>query len=400
MATHHDHADDGRVAAVHRQARPTLAVAAAFTVAAATSVVVPHRTGPWLALHLFFTGALLEAISGATQLLGVTWSASAAPPRRLAAIQRIVLALGALALTTGHERGSIMVAVLGAVLVVSALVMLGVLLIGIRRSRSVDRFLPAIDAYLVAVLLGLLGSCVGALLVSRHQAADSAVETVHATTNLLGVIGIVIAATMPWFAATQARTRMNPRATSSRVRAVVATLAVSVTVADASTLAGVRELAGGALLVYAMGVMSLVALVPNLGHRQLTWAGPRLVQLLAGIAWWAVGVVLLGLDLLHGAPPSLRAVEVLAVAAYGQILAASLAYLGPVLRGGGHRFLGQGFTLTRSWVGLVAANLAGIAALAGSSRLLGVVVLAWIADLVWRAARLLLGPDSPTLRRT
>jgi hypothetical protein len=56
-----------------------------------------------------------------------------------------------------------------------------------------------------------------------------------------------------------------------------------------------------------------------------------------------------------GQGPVLRA---LAVGGLAQILVASLAYLGPVLRGGGHERLTQGFALTRSWPGLALANVA------------------------------------------
>jgi hypothetical protein len=87
------------VVIVHGQTRPTLALAAAFTLAAAVSAVVPHRTGAWLPLHLFLVGGLLAAVSGATQLLAVTWSAAVPPPAAPVRAQRALLAAGALAAT-------------------------------------------------------------------------------------------------------------------------------------------------------------------------------------------------------------------------------------------------------------------------------------------------------------
>ena len=79
----------------------------------------------------------------------------------------------------------------------------------------------------------------------------------------------------------------------------------------------------------------------------------------------------------------------LVIGGFGQILVASLAYLGPVLRGGGHRRLTAGFAITRSWVSLAAGNFAAIAALVGHGPTLAVVVAIWLADITPRAGRLL-----------
>ena len=45
-----------RVAIVHHQTRPTLAVAAAFTFAAGVAAVVPHHTGHWLKVGMGGSG--------------------------------------------------------------------------------------------------------------------------------------------------------------------------------------------------------------------------------------------------------------------------------------------------------------------------------------------------------
>ncbi|HRD99682.1 MAG TPA: hypothetical protein PLV68_00185, partial [Ilumatobacteraceae bacterium] len=62
--------------------------------------------------------------------------------------------------------------------------------------------------------------------------------------------------------------------------------------------------------------------------------------------------------------------QALVIGGFAQILVASLAYLGPVLRGGGHRRLSAGFAITRSWTSLAAGNAAALAALTGSGRAL------------------------------
>ena len=93
----------GRVAAVHREARQTLAIAVLFVIAAPVAAIAPHRTGAWLPLHLFLVGGLLSAISGVTLLLAVTWSAAPAPRPSHAAVQRWLLALGVVGLTVARE---------------------------------------------------------------------------------------------------------------------------------------------------------------------------------------------------------------------------------------------------------------------------------------------------------
>lgn len=56
------------------------------------------------------------------------------------------------------------------------------------------------------------------------------------------------------------------------------------------------------------------------------------------------------------------------IGGYAQILVASLAYLGPVLRGGGHRRLTEGFAITGSWPSLAAGNIAAVGALLDARR--------------------------------
>lgn len=392
---------DARVAQVHRQARITLAMSVGFVIAAPIAAVVPHDTGPWLPLHLFVVGGLLGAISGATQMLGVTWSASPAPPAALASAQRTVLGLGTVAIALGREADSRAIVEAGGALVLGALVLLAVALIGIRAGAKVRRFRPALDAYLVAITLGLAGTTLGVLLaVGRAGEHPDRVLATHASTNLLGLVGLVIAATVPWFAATQARTKMSRRATERAVRVLTGVLAGATVVTLAGFALGIAGIAGAGLTIYALGVAAVYAFVPPLGRRQLEWAGPRLLQLLVGMAWWAACVGLLAAAAFRSEPMGLRAIEALVVGGYAQILAGSLAYLAPVLRGGGHLRLGQGFDLTRSWIGLAAGNVGAVAALAGATEVLIGAILVWIADVAVRAVRLRVGGAPPSIEPT
>jgi nitrite reductase (NO-forming) len=383
----------GRVAAVHHQARRTLVQAAVFVVAAASAAVVPHGSDTWLPLHLFLVGGVLSAISGATQMLAVTWSASPAPARRTASVQRALIGVGAGGVAFGHELEAPdwLVAAAGT-LVSVGLVLLGVLLAQVRQRAVVPRFNAAIDGHLFAIGAGVTGTVLGALIAVGYTGDHLAeMRDAHITVNLLGLVGLVIAATVPYFAATVARTKVSTRATSVAVRSVVGALGASVALAAGAEIANWRWAAAIALWVYAAGVVAILVLLPPLGRRRFTWAGARLFQLLAGIGWWSLAVTLLGFEALDGEVVSTRLVTVLVVGGYAQIVVASLAYLGPVLRGGGHERLAAGFATTRSWPSLVLANAAAVAALCQWTQTLAVLVAVWGADIAWRAATLIVG---------
>ena len=82
-----------------------------------------------------------------------------------------------------------------------------------------------------------------------------------------------------------------------------------------------------------------------------------------------------------------RWLVVLAIAGYGQILWGSLAYLLPMLRGGGPERLAEGFAATRSWFGLAAIEGAGLAIAVGSPAAAGIGMAVATIDATWRAAR-------------
>jgi nitrite reductase (NO-forming) len=367
------------VAAVHRQAGPTLGLATGFAVAAGIAAVVPHRTGTWLPLHLFLLGAVLLAISGATQLLAVTWGASPAPPSRWVAAQRLLVAGGAAALAAGRELAWPTVALAAAgVSVIAGLALLAVLLLGIRATAVHDRYAPVIDHHLTAIAMGVAGSAAGVVLATGSGPfAPDRLRAAHLTLNLLGLVGIVVAGSLPSFTATTAKVRVSVRASARRQRVQAAVLAAGTAVGAFGSLTGTSLLVTVGLLTYAGGLVGVARLLPGIGMKQVRWAGPRLLQVLAGLAWLTGAVAVAGaLDGLTG-----DLVLVLVVGGFGQVVAGALAYLGPVLRGGGHERLAEGFRRTRSWPGLVAGNVAAVAAALGAGPVLRIAVVAWAADL-------------------
>ncbi|HVW31153.1 MAG TPA: hypothetical protein VHL53_01325 [Acidimicrobiia bacterium] len=384
----------GRVTAVRRQARTTLSVSLAFAVAAPLAALLPHRTGPWLSLHLFLVGSLLLAISAAAPFFAVTWSAGPCPPDGLARTQRFLLAAGALGVAVARERGSAAGVLVSGVAVLAALALLARLLWGTVRPAVQRRFDVTLQWYLTALALGGGGISLGIALGTGAVSGSLAerFRQAHGLCNLLGLVGLVVAGTLPFFVATQAKMRMSER--RDRQAAARAAMAAGTIVATTGLLVGSPRLAGGGLALYLAGLGLLARILPRPGRRQLEWAGPRLWQLGAGLLWWAGALAAAALRALAGRPPlSGPVLMALVVGGYAQILVASLAYLGPVLTAGGHDRLGRGFTVTGSWPGLVAANAAAAGLILGAGHwLTGAVLIGWAADTLRRDLRQRVAP--------
>lgn len=382
---------EGRVAAVQRQARRTLVLAVLFAVAAGPAAVAPHDTDAWLPLHLFLAGALILAISGAGQLFAVTWSAGPAPSDALAAVQRWSVAGGVATLVLGRELDLPSgVAAAGGGAVVAALVLLGALLVWEVRGGVQRRFVPALRWYVTALVAGAAGAAVGIARVSGlGDGVADRLRAAHLALNLLGLVGLVVAGTLPFFTATEARMKMSPRSGAGPQLALLGGLAGALGLAVGGFVSAHPTVGGAGLGLYAVGVVALLEVLPPLGRKQFRWAGPRLVQLLVGIGWWVAAVAAAALRATGGdAPFSPTVVGVLVVGGYAQILAAALAYLGPVLRGGGHQRLAAGFRLTRDWPGVVAANAAAVAIALGAPAVAGAAVAVWLAGVVARGGLL------------
>lgn len=375
-----------RVRLSHAQARATLRLALAFIAGAA--VAGAAGSARWLLLHLFLAGGVMLAISGVSLMLTVTWSAAPAPADRWAAAQRWLVAAGAAGVALGRHAelgGGVIGVAAGAYL--GGLVLLGALLLVTVRRGVERRFDPAVAAYLAALAFGTLGVALGASMAVGSSSVS--MRSAHVTINVLGLVGLAVGGTLPFFASTVGRTRMAPHASARRLvlalcgQTAMLLLAVVALSADAATLAGIGL--GG----YALGILAVLESMPRPTRRQLQWAGPRVLALWAGGLWWATAVAATAIDAASGRVVfGDRWLVVLVVAGYAQILWGSLAYLLPMLRGGGHQRLAEGFASTRSWLGFAAANLAGLcAATARPAAVTALAVAAWVLDGAWRATR-------------
>lgn len=379
-----------RVRRSHRQTRTTVRLALGFM--AAAGVAAAAGTGTWLPLHLFLAGGAVLAMSGVTLMLTVTWSAAPAPSDRAVAVQRTCVGVGAAGVAVGRELDLVPVTVVSGSLHAAGLVLLAGLLVVTARRGVERRFDAAVAAYVAALAAGLGGVVLGVVMAAGAPGARAA----HVALNVLGLVGLTVSGTVPFFAATVGRSRMARRATTRRLFGVVAWQATAVTATASGLAAGAAGLAAAGLGAYALGIGATLSLAPRPTRRQLEWAGPRIVAIWGGMLWWAVAVA--ASAPVAGAAAGLagRWLLVAVVAGVGQILWGSLAYLLPVLRGGGHELLGAGFAATRSWVGLVSANAAGVALAVSAPRVAAGAVAVWAVDAGIRAARVGFGgPATP-----
>ena len=350
--------------------------------------MVPHGTGSWLPIHLLLAGAMTLAISGVAPLLAVGWSAGPAAPARLASLQRWLLAGGVATLALGRELDwpTGVLAAAGSAVVIS-LVLLAAVLAFVARRRVEGRFDGAYRAYFSAIAAALAAAALG--LAGVLGAAPTGWRDAHVALNILGLLGLVIAGTLPFFVATQARTARPARASVAAQDTATIVLALGVALVAVGALVGNRSVELVGLAAYAAGILVVVRQLPLLGWGKARWAGPRLFQTYAAVGWWLGSVVAAAIRLAAGDPPLDGGVLIaLGVGGYAQLLVASLAYLGPVLRGGGHERLAAGFATTRSWVGLAAANLGVLLLLAGWSFVAAGALTLWVLDALWRGLRL------------
>lgn len=376
-----------RVRQSHAQTRTTLRLALAFMAAAAVVAVVTR--GRWLPLHLFLAGGVVLAISGVSLMLTVTWSAAPAPPGRWVAAQRALVAVGAAGIAIGREAGwhDAVLAAAG-VAYVGGLALLAWLLFATIRRGVERRFDAAVGTYLVALSAGLAGTALGVSMAVGTPSAS--MRAAHVTTNLLGLVGLVVAGTMPYFAATVGRSRMSPRARPQNLALSVGWLASTLALAVIALTSSARTLAAFGLIGYALGIVAVLWLLPRPTRRQLQWAGPRLLALWAGGCWWVIAVVATALDATsaHRVVFGGRWLLVLVLGGFAQIVWGSLAYLLPMLRGGGPERLSAGFLATRSWLGLAAVNAAALSVALGLPTVVMAGALAvWVLDGAWRVAR-------------
>jgi hypothetical protein len=204
---------------------------------------------------------------------------------------------------------------------------------------------------------------------------------------VFGLVGIVIAGTLPFFAATQLRSVMSARATPRRMRAATVLLGLGTATAAIGGGVGQTAMRTAGLLVYVLALVLVASMLPVPNRARRAWAGPRALQLVAGLLVWILATLALATSDPSGGDDRVI-LRTLLIGGLAPILVASLAYLGPVVRGGGHRRLAEGFRVTASWVSLVAGVVATVASATDRTTVLAAAVSVWALDLAIRIGRL------------
>ena len=379
-------ASDGRVRTTHRQTRATLRWSLGFVLAAVVAAGVGAER--WMPLHLLLAGGVALAISGVTLMLTVTWSAAPAPANALVTLQRSLLIVGAAGVVAGREAdapSTVTGAAGGAYLI--GLLLLAVLLVTTVGRGSERRFDVAVGGYVGALVLSIAAIGVGIHMVTDVARPD--LRAAHATLNLLGFVGMVVGTTLPFFGSTVGRSKMSHRVTNARLGVVFAAQWGAAVLAAVGILAENRNATLVGLGAYGYGILVILVFMPKMTQRQFKWAGPRMLALWVGALWWCVGVLASAYEVAvdDRLPFTGRWLLVVVVGGYVQVVWGALAYLLPMLRGGGHENLSRGFATTRSWVGFGAVNVAGLALALALNRLAAIDLVVLVGDTAWRLGR-------------
>jgi len=188
-----------RVAESHRLVRAAFAVAGGFGATAVVwAILVLARGGSWWGpIHTFLVGAVLAAISGATQMFTATWSSAPAPPRTTTLLQRAGLVVGTALVLVGVSNDLPAVVWTGGLLVAASLALLALILLRVIRQSLLRRFDLSIRFYLLALGCGVVGVTLGILLGSGSLAESYATtRLVHLHLNLVGLVGFTILGTL------------------------------------------------------------------------------------------------------------------------------------------------------------------------------------------------------------
>ncbi|HMS24204.1 MAG TPA: hypothetical protein PKB15_00705 [Acidimicrobiia bacterium] len=342
----------GRIRDAHQQVKVTLLIAFIFGILAVITTFINNDTGRWLPLHLFFTGTLLLAISGATQLFSVAWSAAQPPSQILVNTQRTFVIVGALGLGASRSLNwpSAFVASFGTILTLSIVVLM-YLLHRIHKRAIQRRFRGVYFSYLIALSCGLLGTVFGSALVTGQVTSEYVgLRDAHLIVNLFGLVGLVISATLPSFIATQVRMKMSRLATPKMHLTITSAMMLGLLTCVIGTGLTRRNISIAGMAIYIGGIIAYIFMLPKISIKQIKWAGPRLFMILTGVFWWLAACVSF---IVESASNNIIAgsyiVPMLVVGGYAQIFLGSIAYFGPIMTARNHEMRTTNLHITRAW---------------------------------------------------
>lgn len=385
-----------RVAESHQIARAAFAAALVFAIVAVVwGVVVLATDGSWWGpLHAFLAGTVLLAISGASQMFTITWSSTRPPSRTSANTQRWLVIGGVASVLAGVALSADVLVWIGGLAATAGIVVLAANIYGAVRKSLLRRFDLSARFYLTAFACGVIGVALGTVMGTGNAGASfETFRLAHSHLNLVGLVGLTIIGTLPTLLPTTAYHRA--------VSGSEAAWAWRASVAGAVLMAGgvfmSRLVGAGALLVAISGLIILVGIVGRLHHQGRS--KPAFIQIALGTTWllcWAIadalGVLITG-TMTHFGGWTAAAV----VGGVGQVLAGSLAYLVPVLKGS--PFVTNRQIMQMSpWLPLASANIAAVAIGLGVGPVAVAALGVWVIDFLVRLVRVWMNhsvPDDP-----
>jgi nitrite reductase (NO-forming) len=319
------------------------AIGLAFIVMAMAAIALGGDT--WMALHLLLAGAGGASIGAVMPFFAAALAAAppATPRLRIGAIVALTVgaATVAVAVPAGHRVASLVGA--GSYLVGAAGLAASVLL-PVRRGLAPGRAL-VVGGYLVATAFVLIGvSLVTAMLLEFAPVTTrwTSLKPAHAWLNLIGFVGLTVAATMIHLLPTVLGARI---VVGRLARSAIVGLAVGVEAVAAGFAVGSDPVVRAGAVATVIGAFAVPGYVvatsrqrgrgrwtTDLGwHRFTTWT------LKASAVWFAVGVGAAAAPaFLHGATPSGWSLAFVGVPfALGSILQALLASATHLLPTGG-----------------------------------------------------------------
>lgn len=321
-----------------------VALALVFIVAAAVAVAAGR--GSWMVLHLVLAGAAGTAIVAVMPFFAAALSMAAPAPPTLRVAAVALAAIGASSIAVAVPAGLRALALLGAGAYVLGMCGLAGGLIHASRGGLGSRHRIIVAGYGIAVVFVVLG--VTLVIAYLHTFAPvtsrwGLLKPVHAWLNLIGFIGLTLAATYLHLIPTV----VGARVVSDRLAvAGIAGLALGVAAVGLGFVVEsdiVVRLGGAVALAGAVSVPWMAvraARQPGRGRwtTELGWHEFTGASLVASTVWFALGVGTAAWGtLIHGASPaawSLTHVGVpLVVGGVLQALIASATHLVPTLRG-------------------------------------------------------------------
>lgn len=322
--------------------QPVVVIAFAYGLATVVWAVLGDHLpgGRWLAVHLYTLGVMTNLIVVLTDHFARTITRVPGDERR--GWRVATLNLGVLLVLVGLPQGWTVAFAAGATIATVAVMWLYLALRGMRRRALGPRFGYVVRAYERACGAFLHGAILGALLgvgvLAGHWYAS--VRLAHLAVNVLGWGGLVLLATLVFFAPTLMRTEVDPRAERLAVPALrhgATALTVGVVglivagapgvLGTAGRVVGVAGLAG-----FTAATVAVALPVLRTARRAEPSASAGFITL--ATAWFppaaTLGTVAVALD----APALIDAAGVAVLAGVlGQAIVASTSYLLPMVAG-------------------------------------------------------------------